>query len=72
MDESNSLADLNENLDRLSSSGFYSFTSVLDSIVDTIEKYRTCEKTAICSELFFKKERKLHSCFLIADVSISL
>ena len=32
---------MNENLDRLSSSGFYSFTSVLDSIVDTIEKYRT-------------------------------
>ena len=48
LNESNSLdsgldlmAALNENLYRLSSSGFYSFTSVLDSIVDTIEKYRT-------------------------------
>ena len=57
LDESNSLPDLNENLDRLStllllavlnenlerlsSRVSYSFRSVLDSIVDTFHKYKT-------------------------------
>lgn len=33
---------LNEKLDRLSSRGFYSFSSILDSVIDTFQKYKYC------------------------------
>lgn len=33
---------LNEKLDRLSSRGYYCFSSVLDSVIDTFEKYKYC------------------------------
>jgi hypothetical protein len=44
------LIALNEKLDRLSSHGNYSFGSVLDSVLDTVEEYKNCsdcEATAL-------------------------
>lgn len=57
LDESNNvdtspelMTALNEKLDRLSSRGFYSFGSILDSVIDTFQKYKYCSDGEIDEE----------------------